>query len=317
MNRCLFLFFFLVTCLYNFCYGQIYGYLTIYVEGPVKLLVQDSQGRKTGFDPSTNQYYDDVPNVVCGPMGMESEIEGEPSIEGWDFSFGKSIDYSFQDTYRLKIYGMKKGDYNISVGMSQTLKTGEDFDFEGEIDSLEVKEYEFYYTTDTTKTLCFRKYEPPSGIPTFNVKLVDSQWELLTGGMLDYYEGSWQPAVDHGDGTFTLTTSRPAVSLRMSYEGGSETRQNVLVTNDTVVFQTTLVKVQLQNSQGKLIDQGLVQYYAGGWRDFGITSGGVASKELLPLTYIFRGTYQGVSTDLQQDISQNSSIIIQLNISTK
>ena len=311
MNRNLYHFLFLVTCLYNFSFGQIYGDINIFVEGPVKLLVINSEGRKAGYDPNTNEYYKEIPNTAHGPMGLDSQIPGEKPIEGWDFAFTESIYEPFEDNYKLKIFGTKNGTYKIAAGMSQTYKTGTTFKLSGTIDSLQVVEYEFFYTTNTTKTLCFRKYEPPSGIPTFNVKLVDSQWELLTGGMLEYYDGSWQLAVDNGDGTFTLTTSRPAVSLRMSYEGGSETRQNVLVTNDTVVFQTTLVKVQLQNSQG------LVQYYAGGWRDFGITSGGVASKELLPLTYIFRGTYQGVSTDLQQDISQNSSIIIQLNISTK
>jgi hypothetical protein len=165
--------------------------------------------------------------------------------------------------------------------------------------------------------LYFRKYEPPSGIPTFNVKLVNSQGQLLTGGSLQYYDGGWKAAVNNGDGTFPVKTERSTVSLRMSYEGGNETRQNVLVTNVTVVFQTTLVKVQLQNSKGQLIDQGLIQYYTGGWKDFGVTSRGVATKELLPLTYTFRGTYQGVSTDLQQDISRNNSIIIQLNTGTK
>jgi hypothetical protein len=250
-------------------------------------------------------------------MGMESEIEGEPSIEGWDFSFSKSIHHQFDENYKMKIFGIKQGSYEISVGMSQTRKTGKDFDFVRNIDSLDVIEYEFFYTTDTTKTLYFRKYEPPSGIPTFNVKLVNSQGQLLTGGSLQYYDGGWKAAVNNGDGTFPVKTERSTVSLRMSYEGGNETRQNVLVTNVTVVFQTTLVKVQLQNSKGQLIDQGLIQYYTGGWKDFGVTSRGVATKELLPLTYTFRGTYQGVSTDLQQDISRNNSIIIQLNTGTK
>ncbi|MEJ2637390.1 MAG: hypothetical protein P8184_19140 [Calditrichia bacterium] len=44
--------------------------------------------------------------------------------------------------------------------MSQTLDKGEDFEFEGEIDSLEIKEYEFFYTTDTTETLYFRECQP-------------------------------------------------------------------------------------------------------------------------------------------------------------
>jgi len=121
-----------------------------------------------------------------------------------------------------------------------------------------------------------------------NVRLLNSQGQLLTGGSLQYYDGGWKAAVNNGDGTFLVETERSTVSLRMSYEGGNETRQNVPIQGTVVTFKTVNSKVELHDSQNQLIDQGTVQYYAGGWRDFGVTSGGVASKELLPLTYIFR-----------------------------
>jgi hypothetical protein len=147
--------------------------------------------------------------------------------------------------------------------------------------------------------------------PGFPIKLVNSQNQLLTGGSLQYYEGGWQDAINNGDGTFQVNTERTTVSLRMTYAYGSETKQNVAVGTDTVVFQTINTQVQLTNSSSQLIDEGTVKYYAGGWRDFGTTSGGIVSKELLPKSYSFRMTYAYASNDQSQDIGTNSTVIFQ------
>ena len=101
---------------------------------------------------------------------------------------------------------------------------------------------------------------PPSG---FNVKLVNSLGTKLTGGSLQYYDGSWKPAVNNNDGTFTINTTLKTVSLQMTYAYGMQTKSNVTVGSDTVVFQTVNAQVKLQNSQGSLMDTGTVQYYAG------------------------------------------------------
>ena len=146
---------------------------------------------------------------------------------------------------------------------------------------------------------------------SLTVKLTNSTNTLLPGGSLKYYEGSWKDAVNSGDGTFIVTTDRQTVSLRMTYEYSSQTVSNIPAQNNTYTFQTVNTNVELQNSQGTLIDEGSVKYYAGAWRDFGVTVNGVAVKELLPGNYSFRMTYEYGSNDKQQNIGTNSTVIFQ------
>ncbi len=55
-----------------------------------------------------------------------------------------------------------------------------------------------------------------------------------------------------------------------------------------------------------------MQYYAGGWRDFGVTAGGQVSKELLPLTYSFSMNYAFARQQLNgQDVSANPTVAFQ------
>jgi hypothetical protein len=144
-----------------------------------------------------------------------------------------------------------------------------------------------------------------------NVKLVNSTGEKLTGGTLQYYDASWKGAANNNDGTFFVNTTKTSLSLRMTYEYGTQTKSNVAVGYDTVAFQTVHTQVQLQNSGGALIDTGTVQYYAGAWRPFGTTTNGIASKELLPANYSFRMTYAYANKDKQQDIGTNPTVVFQ------
>jgi len=152
---------------------------------------------------------------------------------------------------------------------------------------------------------------PNSNPPSLGVKLENSSGSLLTGGTLQYYDGGWKDATNNGDGTFGINTTKSILSLRMTYAYGSQTVSNISAQNNTYTFQTKDVSVQLKNSIGSLIDTGTVQYYAGTWRDFGTTTNGVATKELLPNTYSFRMTYAHASNDKQQDIGTNSTVIFQ------
>jgi hypothetical protein len=151
----------------------------------------------------------------------------------------------------------------------------------------------------------------PTSHPGFIIKLINSTGTRLTTGSLQYYEGSWKDATNNNDGTFTISSTAKALSLRMTYEYGTQTKSNVTVGSDTAVFQTVNTQIKLQDSRGNPIDAGTVQYYAGAWRSLGTTTNGDAAKELLPNNYTFRMTYASGSNDKAQDIGVNPTVVFQ------
>ena len=151
----------------------------------------------------------------------------------------------------------------------------------------------------------------PQSSPNLLVNLKNSLGNQIPASNVKYYDTSWKDAVDNGDGTFTVITTKPTVSIRVFYEYANQTVNNVPAQNNTYTFTTVNAAVQLKNSLGNLIDQGTVQYYAGAWRSFGTTSNGVANKELLPINYSFRMTYEFGSIDKQQNLSVDPTVVFQ------
>jgi len=158
-------------------------------------------------------------------------------------------------------------------------------------------------------TLLFTVHQATN--PNLLVKLTNSAGTQIPASNVKYYDTSWKDAADNGNGTFTVITTKPTVSVRMFYEGANQTVNNVPAQNNTYTFQTVNAAVELRNSSGNLIDEGTVQYYAGAWRSFGTTVNGVANKELLPINYSFRMTYEYGSIDKQQDISVDPTVVFQ------
>ena len=151
----------------------------------------------------------------------------------------------------------------------------------------------------------------PQANPNLLVNLKNSLGNQIPASNVKYYEGSWKDAVNNGDGTFTVITTRANVSIRVFYEYASQQVDNVPAQNNTYTFTTVNAAVQLKNSLGNFIDAGTVQYYAGAWRSFGTTSNGVAYKELLPINYSFRMTYEYGNLDKQQNLSSDPTVVFQ------
>ena len=152
------------------------------------------------------------------------------------------------------------------------------------------------------------------------VQLKDHAGNPMDTGTVQYYASGWKTfgsgATSGGQVTMELLPLN--YTFAMNYAGGQQQLTQNISTNPTVVFQTTLTTVQLKDHTGNPLDTGSVQYYASGWKTFGIgnTSGGQVTMELLPLNYTFAMSYAGGQQQLTQNIASNPTVVFQTALAT-
>ncbi|MFC3800422.1 DUF4962 domain-containing protein [Cohnella sp. GCM10012308] len=141
------------------------------------------------------------------------------------------------------------------------------------------------------------------------VQLKNSQGAPLAGGEAAYYATGWRTlgtTAASGETSKELLPGNYAYAV--TYAGGILQKSQDTSVDPIVVFQTTNVALQLKDVQGNMLEGGEAAYYAGGWRKFGTFSGGIARKELLPVTYTFSVTLNGTIKQASADIAANPTV---------
>jgi hypothetical protein len=140
------------------------------------------------------------------------------------------------------------------------------------------------------------------------VQLKNSSGTLIDPGTVQYYSGAWRDF-----GTTTIGVANKELlpnnySFRMTYAYVSKDLTQNIGTSNVVNFSTVLCTISVNNSQAQPVSNADAKYYSGAWREIGLTSNGIITKELLPASLTFRINYGTTQQDKTQDISTNSNV---------
>ena len=131
-------------------------------------------------------------------------------------------------------------------------------------------------------------------------------------GTAEYYASGWK-TFGSGSTTTSMELLPTNYTFRVSYGGASIQKKQDVSSDTAVVFQTTVVSMQLLASDGTTELTGTAEYYASGWNTFGSGST-TTSMELLPTNYTFRVSYGGASIQKKQDVSSDTAVIFQTTV---
>ena len=143
---------------------------------------------------------------------------------------------------------------------------------------------------------------------TFNtmsgsVLLQDSTGQPLAGGVVNLYAGGWREiATTNNEGRVTFELLAANLPIALTYEGVRQQITHNYTTSPEATFNTMSGSVLLQDSTGQPLAGGVVNLYAGGWREIATTNNeGRVTFELLAANLPIALTYEGV----RQQITHN------------
>ena len=140
---------------------------------------------------------------------------------------------------------------------------------------------------------------------------------IADGGTVKYYANGWRDFGAASGGSVSKELLPISYTFRMEYGGGVQDKAENVAVNSTVTFQTAPVTVELRDHTGvPIAGNATAKYYANGWKDFGTTTTGSVSKELLPINYTFRMEYAGGVQDMAQNVATNQTVTFQTALVT-
>ncbi|MFC1490773.1 Ig-like domain-containing protein, partial [Candidatus Latescibacterota bacterium] len=145
------------------------------------------------------------------------------------------------------------------------------------------------------------------------VQFNDSAGNGIADGGVTYYASGWKEFGTTGaDGSVLKELLPGSYSFMMKYAGFSQQISDVNITEtNPLVYTTVPMVVKLNDSNGGGIADGVVTYYASGWKEFGTTgTDGSSSKELLPGSYSFMMKYSGFSQQISNvNIAETNPLV--------
>jgi hypothetical protein len=135
------------------------------------------------------------------------------------------------------------------------------------------------------------------------MELHSSLGDQLTGAG-EVNSGSWKPLGD------TPTTGKELLpktyAFRIHYEDSYIDKNQNVASDNLVVFETVVVKMELHSSLGAQLT-GAGEVNSGSWKSLGNTP--TAGMELLPKTYAFRIHYEDTYIDKNQNVASDQLVV--------
>jgi hypothetical protein len=149
-----------------------------------------------------------------------------------------------------------------------------------------------------------------------DVQLRNSANVPLDTGNASYYAGGWHTIGDTTGGVVHVEMLPGAYSFAMTYNGTREQLNGIdITTSNPVVFQTTLVDVELQAHDNSILDipnNGSATYYAGGWQTITTldpNNHSIVQAQMLPGTYSFALTFNGTRDQKTATLSSGATTV--------
>jgi len=141
-----------------------------------------------------------------------------------------------------------------------------------------------------------------------NVQLKNSSGNLIDQGTVQYYSGAWRDFGTTANGVAVKELLPNNYSFRMTYEYVSNDKAQDIGVNPVVSFTTVLCTIRVKDSQSNPVNDALISYYSGAWRQIGNTVNGEVTKELLPANLTFRAKLGTTQQDKTQNLAINNLV---------